>query len=79
MPTSCSFRITRTAEDLANTVNAISNQLLKLEQSHKALALKLRKMEENPSQNYIQKLEEIDQILMGCSDLLEISGQNPCI
>ena len=42
MSSSVSFRITRTAEDLAQTMTALSQRLVKLEQRQEALELLVR-------------------------------------
>ena len=73
MTSSCSFRITRTAEDLAQTINALSHRLVKLEQRQESLELQLKQYEEDPSAEEIEKLDGIDQILRECQQLLETS------
>tara|TARA_Y100001968_G_C19349458_1_gene713837 strand:+ start:923 stop:1225 length:303 start_codon:yes stop_codon:yes gene_type:complete len=70
MTSSCSFRITRTAEDLAHTINAISQRLVKLEQRQEAIELSLKKVDAEPSADQIERLEGIDQILRDCKELL---------
>ena len=42
MSQSVSFRITRTAEDVAQTLNALSQRLVKLEQRLESLELEMR-------------------------------------
>jgi hypothetical protein len=42
MTSSVSFRITRTAEDLAQTITALTQRLVKLEQRQEALEMQLR-------------------------------------
>ena len=47
MTSSVSFRITRTAEDLAQTITALSQRLVKLEQRQEALELQLRQQQQD--------------------------------
>ena len=42
MTSSVSFRITRTAEDLAQTITALSQRLVKIEQRQEVMELQLR-------------------------------------
>ncbi len=73
MTSSCSFRITRTAEDLAQAISALSQRLIKLEQRQEALELQLKQSEEDPSLEEIEKLDGVDQLLKECQSLLESS------
>ena len=41
MTSSCSFRITRTAEDMAHTINVLSQRVIQLEQRQASLEFKL--------------------------------------
>ena len=47
MTSSVSFRITRTAEDLAQTITALSQRLVKLEQRQEAIELQLRQQQKD--------------------------------
>jgi len=74
MSSSCSFRITRTAEDLAQTITALSQRLVKLEQRQEALELQLHKFQKEPPQEEIAMLDGIEQLLKECQELLETSN-----
>ena len=74
MSSSCSFRITRTAEDLAQTVSALSQRLIKLEQRQEALEIKLRQTTQSkPAPEEVELLNGVDQILQECQQLLDSS------
>ena len=75
MTNSCSFRITRTAEDLAQTINALSQRLVKLEQRLEALELEFQE-EGNFQQpdEEIKMLDGVDHLLKECQTLLESSA-----
>ena len=76
MPSSCSFRITRTAEDLAQTISALSQRLVKLEQRQEVLELQFRKVQQDPSDEEVVMLEGVDQLLRECHELLENSSHS---
>ena len=76
MDSSCSFRITRTAEDLAQTLNALSQRLVKLEQRQEAIELQLRETAQETPAEEIKRLDGVDQILKECQGLLEISSHD---
>ena len=73
MTQSVSFRITRTAEDVAQTLNALSQRLIKLENRLESLELQL---ERNSSEanamptDEIERLDGVDRLLTDCRDLL---------
>ena len=73
MTQSVSFRITRTAEDVAETLNALSQRLIKLENRLESLELQL---ERNSSEvnamptDEIERLDGVDRLLTDCKDLL---------
>ena len=73
MTQSVSFRITRTAEDVAQTLNALSQRLIKLENRLESLELQL---ERNSSEvnamptDEIERLDGVDRLLTDCKDLL---------
>tara|TARA_Y100001968_G_C18809360_1_gene459366 strand:- start:70 stop:345 length:276 start_codon:yes stop_codon:yes gene_type:complete len=75
MSTSCSFRITRTAEDLAQTINSLSQRLIKLEQRFEAIELQFEKLDKGSTAEEIQMLDGIDQTLKECQELLD--GPSP--
>ena len=76
MSSSCSFRITRTAEDLAQTMTALSQRLVKLEQRQEALELHLRTNQQEPPAEEIEMLDGVEQLLRECQELLDSSKQN---
>ena len=74
MSSSVSFRITRTAEDLAQTITAISQRLVKLEQRQEALELQLRHLQQDGQQipdDERAALDGIDRLLQETRDLLD--------
>ncbi len=74
MSSSCSFRITRTAEDLAQTITALSQRLVKVEQRQEALELQLNSAQTEPPEEELAMLDGVEQLLKECQDLLEISN-----
>ena len=77
MTASVSFRITRTAEDLAQTITTLSQRLVKLEQRQEALELQLRHQQQDSQQvpeEELATLDGIDQLLRETRDLLEASA-----
>ena len=74
MTSSVSFRITRTAEDLAQTITALSQRLVKLEQRQEALVLQLRQQQKDlnavPDEE-ISTLEGVEALLRETRELLE--------
>ena len=76
MTSSCSFRITRTAEDLAQTITALSQRLVKLEQRQEALELRLGANHKETSTEEIEMLDGIEKLLRECQELLDSSDQN---
>ncbi len=73
MTSSVSFRITRTAEDLAQTITALSQRLVKLEQRQEALELQLRQqqnMNAVPDEE-ISTLECVEALLRDTREMLE--------
>ncbi len=76
MTSSCSFRITRTTEDLAQTVIALSHRLVKLEQRQESLELELSKQKQEPTLEESERLDGVDQLLRECQELLETSCKN---
>ncbi len=76
MSSSCSFRITRTAEDLAQTITALSQRLVKLEQRQEALEAQFSSKAEEPPAEEMAMLDGVEQLLRDCQQLLESSEQN---
>ena len=77
MPSSsCSFRISRTAEDLAQTINALSQRLVKLEERQEAFELSFRENQQEPSPDEIQMLDGAEKLLKECQELLISSDKN---
>ena len=76
MSSSVSFRITRTAEDLAQTMTALSQRLVKLEQRQEALELlvreRLQSVQQVPEEEQAT-LDGIDQLLQETRQLLELT------
>ena len=76
MSQSVSFRITRTAEDVAQTLNALSQRLVKLEQRLESLELEMRhqrSQSESMPADELQRLDDVDQLLLDCQELLSSS------
>ena len=70
---SVSFRITRSTEDLAQTVSALSQRLVKLEQRLSALELQLDRVaaEPEPDPEDLLRLDRVASLLADCRSLLE--------
>ena len=75
MTQSVSFRITRTAEDVAQTINALSHRLVKLEQRLESLELQVQQQRhaEMPIEE-LARLDDVDRLLMDCQSLLQSSA-----
>ena len=71
MASNCSFRITRTTEDLAQTITALSQRLIKLEQRFEALELQYKQNQSEIPLQQIEMLDGIDQQLKECKALLD--------
>ena len=73
MSSSVSFRITRTAEDLAQTITTLSQRLLTLEQRVEAMELQLRQQRQDgqtvPEEERLM-LDGIERMLRETRDLL---------
>ncbi len=74
--TSCSFRITRTAEDLAQTMSALSQRLVQLEQRLECIEKDLVVSKTEPPAEEMQMLDGVDQLLKECNELLTSSSSN---
>jgi hypothetical protein len=71
---SVSFRISRSAEDLAETIHALSQRLVKLEQRLTAMELESTQRQTAEPEE-IASLENVERLLRDCRDLLE--GEEP--
>ncbi|MBL6792911.1 MAG: chemotaxis protein [Synechococcus sp. BS307-5m-G35] len=81
MTSSVSFRITRTAEDLAQTITALSQRLVKIEQRQEVMELQLRqqlKDVNNVPDEELATLDGIETLLRETRDLLESTDLNGC-
>ena len=79
MTSSVSFRITRTAEDLAQTMTALSQRLVKIEQRQEAIELQLRqkfKDLNNVPDEELATLDGIETLLRETRELLESTDLN---
>ena len=76
MTSSVSFRITRTAEDLAQTITALTARLVQLEQRQQALELQLHQQLQlltKVGAEESAKLDGIDSLLQETRALLQLS------
>ena len=81
MTSSVSFRITRTAEDLAQTITALSQRLVKIEQRQEVMELQLRqqlKDVNNVPEEELATLDGIETLLRETRELLESTDLNGC-
>ncbi|MCP9772394.1 hypothetical protein KBY66_07110 [Synechococcus sp. Tobar12-5m-g] len=69
-PESVSFRITRTAEDLAQTVTALSHRLVRMEQRLGALETAIEQRQ-SPEPAELEALAHVEVLLRDCRLLLE--------
>ena len=79
MTSSVSFRITRTAEDLAQTMTALSQRLVKIEQRQEVMELQLRqqlKDVNNVPDEELATLDGIETLLREARELLESTDLN---
>ena len=76
MTKSCSFGITRTAEDLAQTVAANSQSLVKLEQRIDSLEFNSTDSYDVQSDEEMVMLDGVDQLLQECKGLLNNSSND---
>ena len=79
MTSSVSFRITRTAEDLAQTMTALSQRLVKIEQRQEVMELQLRqqlKDVNNVPDEELATLDGIETLLRETRELLESTDFN---
>ncbi|MFM7314029.1 MAG: hypothetical protein ACKO0M_12830 [Cyanobium sp.] len=75
---SVSFRITRTTEDLAQTVAALSQRLVRLEQRLEAMALQIDQVgqTDEPDPEEVRRLDQVAVLLADCRHLLEDSDRS---
>lgn len=81
MTSSVSFRITRTAEDLAQTMTALSQRLVKIEQRQEVMELQLRqqlKDVNNVPDEELATLDGIETLLRETRELLKSTDLNGC-
>ncbi|WP_216904279.1 hypothetical protein [Synechococcus sp. CCY 9618] len=72
-PASVSFRISRNAEDLAETIHALSQRLVTLEQRLAAMELQASRQTQ-PEPEELASLDNVERLLQDCRHLLEIDG-----
>ena len=74
---SVSFRISRHTQDLAETIHALSQRLVNLEQRLGVVELQLARAREEDS-NELASLDQVDRLLDDCRQLLDLpAGQPP--
>jgi hypothetical protein len=73
---SVSFRITRSTEDLAQTIHALSHRLVRLEQRFAALELSVQGLEVQPTVSDEERtsLSHVERLLQDCRSLLALDG-----
>jgi hypothetical protein len=72
-PSSVSFRISRNAENLAETIHALSQRLVTLEQRLAAVE-RQASCQTQPEPEELASLDHVEQLLQDCRHLLEIDG-----
>jgi uncharacterized membrane protein YccC len=70
---SVSFRISRSAEDLAATIHSLSQRLVKLEQRLAAMERQVTQTQQEDPQE-LASLDNVERLLQDCRDLLEDDG-----
>jgi len=73
---SVSFRITRSTEDLAQTIHALSHRLVRLEQRFATLELSVQGLETQPSvsEEESTSLSHVERLLQDCRSLLALDA-----
>jgi hypothetical protein len=73
---SVSFRITRSTEDLAQTIHALSHRLVRLEQRFAALELSVQGLATQPSVSEEERtsLSHVERLLQDCRSLLALDA-----
>ena len=79
MTSSCSFRITRTAEDMAHTINVLSQRVIQLEQRQASLEFKLSQKNIDLPLEETKILDDVDHLLSECQELLAGSSTNQTV
>ena len=70
-PASVSFRISRNAEDLAETIHALSQRLVTMEQRLAAVELQASN-QARPEPEELASLDNVERLLQDCRHLLDI-------
>jgi hypothetical protein len=70
---SLSFRITRNTEDLAQTIHAFSQRLVKLEQRLAGIELTLDR-DQDPDPQELTCLDNVERLLADCRELLALES-----
>ncbi len=73
---SVSFRISRSAEDLAETIHALSQRLVTLEHRLEAMELDLARQEREPDAEELASLSNVERLIRDCQDLLGTGGMS---
>lgn len=73
---SVSFRISRHTQDLAETIHALSQRLVNLEQRLGVVELQLARAREEDS-NELASLDQVDRLLDDCRQLLDLPAVQP--
>jgi hypothetical protein len=68
---SVSFRISRHTQDLAETIHALSQRLVNLEQRLGVVELQLAQAREQDS-NELASLDQVDRLLDDCRQILDL-------
>jgi|1048.fasta_scaffold04364_5 predicted nucleic acid-binding Zn-ribbon protein len=75
---SFSFRITRSAEDLAQTTHALSQRLVTLEQRLETLELELLRLQDSADSSEPEQrdsLETVERLMHDCRSLLGLESE----
>jgi hypothetical protein len=73
---SVSFRISRSAEDLAETIHALSQRLVQLEQRLAAMELQaVSSAQDDPAE--LESLSNVERLLQDCRQLLATDSGSP--
>ena len=73
---SVSFRISRHTQDLAETIHALSQRLVNLEQRLGVVELQLAQAREQDS-NELASLDQVDRLLDDCRQILDLPDVQP--
>ncbi len=72
---SVSFRISRSAEDLAETIHALSQRLVAMEHRLSAMEVQMADQVEETDPDQEVRLENVERLLRDCRDLLAIDPE----